>query len=309
MAHPAVTVRDPRTPRYLARYWPLYLMTLPGVALSIVFKYLPMAGIALAFKDYNIYSGFAASPWVGLGHFRAFLRDPYFYKVMSNTLMLSLLKLLFSFPVSIVLALMINELRGTRFKRGIQTVVYLPHFLSWSIVNGIFYTLLSVNGPVNDALAVWGLARIPFYISPGAFRGMLVFTDVWKSAGWGTIVYLAALTSIDPQLYDAARVDGASKLRQIRHITLPGIASTVVVMLILRLSSVLSAGFDQVYIMYNPTVYDTADIIETYVFRTGMGQQAFGYASAVGVFNSVVSMALILSCNSVSRRVAGQTLW
>jgi len=294
---------------YVIHNWDLYILLLPGILLTILFKYVPIYGIIIAFKDFKIFDGFWGSPWVGLKHFNRVFSDSYFYLVLWNSFIISVYKLVWIFPMPIILSILLNEVRNIYFKRTIQTVVYLPHFLSWAVVYGIFYALLSNDGPFNDILAMLGMKRIPFFVTPRVFRGVLVATDAWKSVGWGTIIYLAALTSIDPELYDSSKIDGANKFQQVIYITLPGIMSTVIVMLVLRLSSLLNAGFEQIFIMYNPTVYNVADVIDTYVYRTGLGRQEFSYASAVGLFNSVVSFILIILSNALARRYSGRSIW
>ncbi|GHU72577.1 putative multiple-sugar transport system permease YteP [Clostridia bacterium] len=295
--------------RYFRANWDLYLLLAPAVLTTLLFKYVPMGGLIIAFQNYNIFDGVAASPFVGLRHFVKLFQDRNFYRTLSNSFIISMYKLIFIFPLPIALAILLNEVRCLLFKRTVQTLVYLPHFLSWSIVYGIFYALLMLDGPVNDLRAAIGMSRIPFFVNPSVFRSILVVSDAWKGVGWGCIVYLAALTAIDPQLYEASRMDGAGKLRQIWHITLPGIRSSVVIMLVLRLGSLINAGFDQVFIMYNPTVYNVADILDTYVYRTGLGQQNFSYASAVGLFNSIVSLILVLSSNTVAKKWFGHSIW
>ncbi len=295
--------------RYIRLNWQLYLLLLPAVLATLLFKYVPMGGLFIAFQDFNIFDGIWDSPFAGMKHFANLLTDRYFLLTLRNSFIISFYKLLFIFPLPILLAILLNEVRLLPYKKLVQTTAYLPHFLSWSIVYGVFYTLLTANGPVNDLRHFLGLPRVPYFVTASAFRSVLVFTDAWKTVGWGCIVYLAALTSIDPQQYEAARIDGAGKLRQICHITLPGIRSTVVIMLILRLGSLISAGFEQVFIMYNPTVYDVADILDTYVYRTGLGQQNFSYASAVGLFNSLVSLTLVLSSNWAAKRWFGHSMW
>lgn len=302
------TDQRPRRSKRLNQ-WELYLLLLPAVLFTFVFKYIPMGGLVIAFQDFNIFDGLQSSPFVGLKHFQKLFGDRYFYTTLANSFCISIYKLVFIFPLPIALAILLNEVRFRAFKRSIQTMAYLPHFLSWSIVYGIFYAILSMDGPLNDLRALLGLSRVPFFVTPAVFRSVLVFTDAWKSVGWGCIVYLAALTAIDPQLYEAAKMDGAGKARQIWHITLPGIRSSVVIMLILRLGSLISAGFEQVFIMYNPTVYNVADILDTYVYRTGLGQQNFSYASAVGLFNSCVSLVLVLSSNFIAKRWFGYAMW
>ena len=295
--------------QYMRTHSDLYVLLLPGILLTLLFKYVPMYGLVIAFQDFNIFKGFAGSPFVGLTHFRKLFTDSYFYTALKNSFIISFYKLVFTFPFPIILAIMIFEARNKVFKRTVQTLVYLPHFLSWAVVYGIFYSILSLNGIWNDFTDFLGLGRVSYFITPSVFRGVLVLTDAWKEMGWGCIIYLAALTSIDPSLYEAARIDGAVKIQQIMHVTLPGIMSTIVIMLVLRLGSLLSAGFDQIFIMYNPTVYDVADIIDTYVYRQGIGQMNYSYSSAVGLFNSVVSMVLVLSSNAVAKRCFGYSMW
>lgn len=295
--------------QYMRTHSDLYVLLLPGILLTLLFKYVPMYGLVIAFQDFNIFKGFSGSPFVGLTHFRKLFTDSYFYTALKNSFVISFYKLVFTFPLPIILAIMIFEARNKVFKRTVQTLVYLPHFLSWAVVYGIFYSILSLNGIWNDFTDFLGLGRVSYFITPSVFRGVLVLTDAWKEMGWGCIIYLAALTSIDPSLYEAARIDGAGKIQQIMHVTLPGIMSTIVIMLVLRLGSLLSAGFDQIFIMYNPTVYDVADIIDTYVYRQGIGQMNYSYSSAVGLFNSVVSMVLVLSSNAVAKRCFGYSMW
>lgn len=295
--------------RYIRSNWDLYLLLLPGVVLTFIFRYVPMYGLVISFEDYDIFEGFTASPYVGLQHFMKCFGEPYFYKTLWNSFIISFYKFVFTFPLPILLAIMIFEVHNKAFKRIVQTLVYLPHFLSWAIVYGLFYSILSLDGVFNDFRAFIGLNRVAYFITPSVFRGMLVFTDAWKGTGWGCIIYLAALTSIDTALYEAARIDGAGKLQQIIHVTLPGIVPTIVITLILRLGSILGAGFDQIFIMYNPTVYDVADIIDTYVYRQGIGQMNYSYSAAVGLFNSVVSMILVLSSNRIAGKWFGYSMW
>ena len=295
--------------QYIRTNWDLYLLLLPGIIITFIFRYVPMYGLTIAFQDYDIFAGFSKSPYVGLAHFMKCFEEPYFYRTLWNSFIISFYKLVFNFPLPIILAIMIFEVHNNGFKRVVQTLVYLPHFLSWAIVYGVFYSILSSDGTYNDVRAMLGLERVSYFLTPSVFRGMLVFTDAWKEMGWGCIVYLAALTSIDTELFEAARIDGAGKMQQILHVTLPSIVPTIVIMLILRLGSILGAGFDQIFIMYNPTVYDVADIIDTYVYRKGIGQLNYSYSSAVGLFNSVISMVLVLTSNSVAHRWFGYSMW
>lgn len=288
----------------------LYLMLIPGLAFLFLFKYTPMYGIVIAFQDFSIFRGIGDSPWVGLKHFERLINNDEFLRVLTNTLVISIYKLIFLFPAPIIVAILLNELRQMKFKRIVQSVVYLPHFISWVIVSGIFINLLSVNGGiVNEILGVFGIAPIPFFVDQDIFRPLLVFTEGWKEIGWGTIVYLAAIASIDPQLYEAARMDGANRFRQMIHVTLPGMASTIVLMLILRLGNMLEAGTEQILVMYNPVVYNVADVIGTYVYRVGLGASDYSFSTAVGLFESVVAFVLIISGNQLCRKFLGRSIW
>lgn len=293
----------------------MYALLIPGFLFLLVFNALPMMGIVIAFKDYQIFSGKNAldavfnSRWVGFSYFVQILSDPYFFKVLANTLIISTYKIVFLFPLPIVIALLLNEVQITAFKRTVQTVVYLPHFLSWPIIFGLFFTLLNSNGIVNHLIQVVGGVPIHFFTDNHYFRGVLVASQGWQEVGWGTIIYLAALAGIDPQLYEAAAMDGAGRVRQTFSITLPGIASTIIILLILRVGFLMNAGFEQIIAMYNPTVYDSSDIIQTYVFRTGLQEFRFSYATAFGLFQAVANFALIMVSNLLSRRFSGRSIW
>lgn len=294
---------------YLRKNYEYYVLLIPALVLIILFQYVPMYGLTIAFKDFNIFRGIQASPWVGWQHFRTVFSDYRFYQVLSNTLLISFYKLIFLFPLPIILALMLNEIRSVVFKRIIQTVVYLPHFLSWVIVSGLFIAILGTDGIVNQLIAPFVQTPIRFLMDRSFFRSVLVATEGWKTIGWSTIVYLAAITAIDPQLYEAAIVDGANRFKQTIYITLPGISATIILLLILRLGNILEAGFTQILVMYNPTVYPVADIIGTYVYRVGLGQMNFSYGTAVGLFNSVVAFIMIISGNAISKRFLGRSIW
>lgn len=293
----------------LLNSWEYYVLLLPALALIILFQYVPLYGLQIAFKDFNIFVGIKDSPWVGLVHFQRVFTDANFYRALNNTLIISFYKLVFLFPLPIVLAILLNEVRSNIFRRSVQTVVYLPHFLSWVIVSGLFVSILGSDGVINQAIAPFVDRPIRFLMDRNWFRSVLVFTEGWKGVGWSAIIYLAAITSIDPQLYEAAIVDGANKFRRIWHITLPGISPTIILLLILNIGSLLEAGFQQILVMYNPMVYSVADIIGTYVYRVGLGQMNFSYGSAVGLFNSVVAFILILTGNQVAKRLVGRSIW
>ncbi|WP_240489145.1 ABC transporter permease [Cohnella thermotolerans] len=289
--------------------WMLYLFLLPGVAYFIIFKYLPMYGIIIAFQDYSPFLGIAGSEFVGLKHFVRFFTDDEFVRVFRNTILISLYKLVFGFPVPILLALMLNEVRIRWFKKTMQTLVYIPHFFSWVIFGGIVIQALSPTGIVNAILHLFGMDPVLFLGHKEYFRSIVVISDILKESGWASIVYLAAIAGVDPTLYEAARMDGAKKWREIWHITLPGIRNTIIILLILRLGSVLELGVQQVFMLYNPLVYDVGDIIDTYVYRVGLTEQKYSFATAVGLFQSVVGLILIYISNGLSKRFGGGGLW
>lgn len=294
----------------IRREWDLYLLLIPGLLCVLLFKYTPMYGIVIAFKDFNIFDGMAASPWVGWKHFEKLFTSQDFFLVFKNTLIISLLKIGFLFPLPIVVAILLNELKNVIFKRTVQTVIYLPHFLSWVIVSGLFIDILSTNGGlVNKGLVALGLEPIAFFMDNSVFRSVLVTSAGWKETGWSTIVYLAAFTTIDPQLYEAARMDGAGRIKQVWHITLPGIAPTILLMFILRLGNILEAGTEQILVMYNATVYKSADVIGSYVYRMGLGNQDYSFTTAVGLFESIIAFALVVSGNALSRKYLQRGIW
>lgn len=301
--------------KYFRANWVLYAMSIPGLVYVIGYKILPLIGLQLAFKDFNMFLGkgildsMFKSPWVGLKHFEKIFSSPSFLRLLGNTLTISLMKLIICFPLPIILALMLNEVRSRAFSRICQTLVYMPHFLSWVIIHGIFVTLLSSNGFVNRLLTGIGLQEVGFYTNPQVFRWLLVFTEGWKETGWSAIVYLAALTSVDEELYDAAYVDGAGWLKRLFHITLPSILPIISLMLLLRVGNILNAGGEQILIMYNSTVYSTSDVLYTYIYRTGMGKLDFSSATALGLFESMVGFVLLVTCNGISRKALGRSLW
>lgn len=295
--------------RDLARDWDLYLMLLIPLGALLLFSYAPMLGLVIAFQDFDIFDGFAKSPWVGLKHFQSLFALQEFPRVLGNTLLISLYKILFYYPMPILLAIFLNEVTRSSFRRTIQTIVYLPHFISWAVVSGLVFDLLSSNGVINSLLVRLGGDRVNFMTTPGYFRSIVVLSAIWKEVGYGAIVYLAAITGIDPSLYEAATMDGASRLRRIWHITLPGMASVCVLMLLLRLGTVMDANFEQIYTLLNPTVMDTGDVLSTYIYRNGLSQMRYSYATAAGLFNSVVAFTLVAVSNGISRRAVGRSIW
>lgn len=281
----------------------LYLLTLPGVIYFIVFKFMPIAGMVIAFQNYSPYLGFMHSPWAGLEHFQRFFANPDFWLLFRNTMAISLLNLALFFPLPIVVSLMLNELRNMIYKRVVQSIIYMPHFLSWVIIAGLTFLIFAKGeGVVNNILESMGLEKIGFLTNPNLFWIVVTLQSIWKEAGWGTIVILAAMASIDPQIYEAAKMDGASRLRQMWHITLPAIRSVIVILLILRLGHVMDVGFEQIYLMYNGAVSNVAEVFDTYVYRVGIQQAQFSYSTAVGLFKSVVGLALVLISNRIAKR-------
>lgn len=289
----------------------LYLMLLPGLAYYIVYKYVPMYGVLIAFKDYDILGGIMKSPWADpwFKHFKFFFDSPYFSQLLTNTFLISLYKTVWGTLPAIGVAILIHEGRSLWLNRIVQTLSYMPHFLSYVIIYGISLAFLSeTSGLINRWVVEAGGNSIPFLTSTSYFRSVLVGTDVWKDLGWGAIVYLAAMSGIDPTLYEAARMDGAGRLRRIWHVTLPGIRTVIILLLVLKIGSILDAGFEQIYIMYNVQVMPVADIIDTWVFRVGLEQLNFSLATAVGLFKSAIGLVLIFSSNKLARRWGGN-LW
>nr|WP_240353882.1 sugar ABC transporter permease [Cohnella algarum] len=281
----------------------LYIMLLPGVLYFLIFKYVPMYGLVMAFQDFRPGLGFTNSPWVGLKHFERLFGEPQFWRLFRNTLLLAIYNLVFFFPAPILLALMLNEVRREKFKRFVQTLVYIPHFVSWVVVVGICYILFTTeNGVVNELLYRLTGEKIPFLLSPEWFRTVIVSQQIWKEVGWGTIIFLAALTGVDMQLYEAARIDGASRLRQIWHVTLPAIRSTIVILLILRLGNFLDTGFEQIFLMLTATNREVGEVFDTFVYTKGLTQGQYSYSAAVGMFKSVVALALVLGANWTAKK-------
>ncbi|UQZ86331.1 putative multiple-sugar transport system permease YteP [Paenibacillus konkukensis] len=288
----------------------LWLLLLPCLAYFIVFRYVPMFGLVITFKNYNTFKGIMASEWVGLKYYRMFLENPDFFLLLRNTFLLGAYKLLFGFPAPIALALLLNEVRTVLFKKFVQTVSYLPHFISNVIVASMVIMFLSpTGGLVNQVIRSLGFAPVNFMMEPGMFRTVYVLSEIWQHIGWETIIYLAALTAVDPQLYEAAGMDGASRWRKLWHVTVPGIAPAIVIVLILNVGKVLEIGFEKVFLMYNPATYGTADIIGTYVYRVGLEQGNFSYAAAIDLFMGIISLIFIWTANTISRKVGETSLW
>lgn len=294
----------------ITRAWQLYVLLAPALVYILVFKYWPMYGVQIAFKNYNPADGFTDSPWVGLTHFIRFVNSYHFGQVLGNTLWIAVLGLLVAFPIPIILALLVNQLQSERFKKFTQTVLYSPAFISTVVVVGIMFVVLSPrSGLVNNAIQLAGGEPIFFMGSAEWFRPIYVISDVWQNAGFSMIVYLAALAAIDPALHDAAKVDGASKLQRIRHIDLPGIMPVVTILFILAIGNLLNVGFEKALLMQTPLNLSSSEIIQTYVYHAGLQQAQFSYSAAIGLFNSLLNLALLLFFNTVARRANQATLW
>jgi putative aldouronate transport system permease protein len=280
----------------------IYFFVIPGILFYFVFSYLPLYGIVIAFKDFRISRGISGSSWAGLKYFEQLFSTPDFFKVLANTVIISLYKIVFSFPVPIILAILLNEIGNKRFRSVAQSLMYLPYLISWVILGGIIYNMLSMDGILNGFREMLGMQPILYLGEKQYFRFLLVITDIWKNSGWFAIIYLAALTKINSELYEAATVDGASWLRKIWHITLPGIKDVMIVLFIISMGHLLSAGFEQVFVLYNQRVYETGDILDTFIFRYGILQGRFSFAAAAGLFMSLVSAILLLVADRISKR-------
>lgn len=288
----------------------LMLLMLPVVAYYVIFSYIPMAGIVIAFKEYRLLDGIWGSPWVGLKQFEVLFQTPSFFEVLRNTVVISALRILFGFPAPILLALLLNELRSEKYKRVIQTISYLPHFLSWVVLAGIFLQFLSPSsGPINILLTKMGLQPIYFLGQPSTFVPTIIATGIWQSIGWGSIIYLAAISGISPELYESALLDGANRLKRIWYITLPSIAPTIVVLFILNMGSILNGGFDQIFNLYNDAVMSVADILDTYVYRRGLTGLQYSYAAAVGLFKNGIGFLFVFATNLFARKLGDASLW
>ena len=310
----AGSVRAPsgslRRKLHRSRY--LYALFAAPFAFYVLFEYAPLYGVLIAFTDTKVFRGLGAmltAPGVGFKHFEQYLTDPYFWQLARNTVLLQALGLAVGFPAPIILALMLNEVRAAPFKRVIQSITYLPHFISLVVICGMIVNFVATDGVVNDFLAVLGLPRTSFLVRPEWFRPIYLASEVWQDVGWGSIIYLAALTNVDPQLYEAAALDGAGRLRQLRHVTWPGILPTVVILFILALGRIMEVGYQKIILLYTGATYETADVISTFVYRRGLIQSDFPYATAVGLFTSVIGVVFVVSANRISRSLGRPALW
>lgn len=287
----------------------LYALLLIPFLYYFLFHYMPLYGVIIAFKDYNIGKGVWGSRWVGGKWFGKFLTDPYFWKLVRNTLLLNIYGLLWGFPIPIILAVMLNEVSHLRYKRLIQTVSYLPHFISTVVVCGMVVNFLSLDGVINQITSAFGLQKIQYLMNPGYFGTIFTASGIWQSCGWTSIIYLASLTSVDQEILEAAMIDGANRWQRIRHVTLPSITPTISIMLIMQLGKLMTLGYEKIILLYNGSTYETADIISTYVYRRGILNNDFSYATAVGLFQSVVGVVLLVLSNKVSKKLSDTSLW
>lgn len=295
--------------RYFKKNKWLYILLIPGFLYLFIFKYIPMFGIVIAFQDFNLTRGIFGSKWVGFENFEYLFKSGDFFTILKNSLIISFYQVIFGFPAPIVLAIMLNEVRNLFFKRLSQTVLYLPHFISWVVISGIIINFLSPStGWVNRLIVDFGGEPIQFLLKPEYFRTILISAEIWKELGWGTIIYLAALTSVDPTLYESATIDGANRIQKIWHISLPSISTTIVIILVLRIGHILDIGFEQIFLLYNPTTYGVADVFETYTYRVGLLEGRLSFTAAVGLFKSVVGLVMIIFANRIAR-IFGKSLW
>ena len=306
---PAPTRRPGRWKRSLKRDWPLYTLAILPLIFLAIFRYLPMLGNVIAFRRFRPGGSIFGDEWVGTFYVEMFIHDPAFWKVFANTAIIGGMTLVVCFPLPIVLALMLNEVRRTHFKRIVQSISYLPHFLSVVIVVGMVYQLLALQGTVNQIVDAFGGDAVTFLQKPEWFRFIYVASEAWQTVGWGTILYLAALTAVDDALYEAARIDGADRWQQTWHVTIPGIRPTMVTLLILNIGNFLNVGFEKVLLLYNPMTYSTGDVISTYLYRVGLVSNNLSYAAAIGLFQAIIGFAMVMTANYISKRLVGTSLW
>lgn len=298
-----------RLRRNWAAYRTVYLMLVPILAYYLLFHYVPMLGSVIAFQNFKPALGITGSKWVGLRHFRSFFESPYAWRVIRNTLMINILQILFAFPAPIVFALLLNEVRHGGYKRVVQTVSYMPHFISLVVICGMLNDFTMSDGVISDVLALFGVERSNLLNRPELFQGIYVVSGIWQSAGWGSIIYLATLTRVDPALHEAAAIDGAGRLRRMLHVALPALTPIIIIQLIMRIGNILSQGYEKVILLYRPLTYETADIISSYVYRRGLQNADYSFGTAVSMFNSLVNLIILVSANGLSRRVSETSLW
>jgi putative aldouronate transport system permease protein len=287
----------------------VYLLALPVVLYYIIFHYIPMYGVQIAFKEFVPIKGIMGSKWIGLENFQRIAKDVMFFRALKNTVILSVYNILWSFPAPIILALLLNEVRSKLVKNAVQTITYLPHFVSIVVISGLIIDFTATRGLISDLLAMFGVRRTNLLTNPNLFRTIYISTGIWQEIGFNSIIYLSALSSIDTQLYEAASIDGAGRLSKLVNVTLPSITPTIIILLILKVGHIMGVGVDKIFLLYNPATYETADVISTYVYRKGLVNQSYSYSSAVGLFNSVINFALLISTNKISKKVSETSLW
>lgn len=301
-----------RARKDMKKYWVAYLIVLPVILYFVLFKYKPMYGLLIAFKNFRAGKGILGSPWAdtyGFQQFIDFFQSYYFGRLLKNTLVISGGILIFSFPMPIILALLLNELKNQRFKKVVQTITYLPHFISLVVICSLVRQMVSADGLITEFMELFGYPNQSLLSDKNLFAPIYIISDIWTSCGWGSIIYLASLSGIDPELYDAAKIDGAGRWKQTLHVTLPGISGTIITMFLLRVGSIMNLGHEKVMLLYNPGIYETADVISTYVYRSGIEKQQYSYSTAIGMFNNVVNFIIILVFNKISKKVTEVGLW
>ncbi len=301
---------------YAARLWQnikkhrsLYLMIIPIVLYYLVFCYYPMYGAQIAFRDYSPKKGIVGSPWVGFKHFLDFFKSVYFGRLIRNTLSINLKNLIFGFPAPIIFALLLNEVRWTKFKRTVQTVSYMPHFISTVVIAGMVLQFTATDGFITRIMMLFGYPKQNLMLNPALFQPIYVISDIWQSVGWGSIIYISAVSGINGELYEAARMDGAGRWKQMLHVTLPGILPTIITMFVMRVGNMMNLGFEKIFLMYNSSIYETADVISTYVYRKGLVDQSYSFSTAVGLFNSAINLLLLFGANKLCKRLTDYSLW
>ncbi|MBD7908234.1 ABC transporter permease [Sporosarcina gallistercoris] len=293
----------------VTKNWQLYVLISPVILYFLIFHYFPLYGLQIAFKDFIASKGIIGSPWVGLKHFERFFDSYYFWRLIKNTVGIGVFTLVVSFPIPIILALLLNEVKSLRYKKFVQTVIYAPHFLSTVVVVGMLLLFLKTDGLVNNVIQVFGGTPIDFISEPGWFKSLYVFSDVWQTMGWSSIIYIAALAAVDPAQHEAAMIDGASRLQRIFHINIPAIMPTIVILFILNAGSVMAVGFEKVYLMQNSLNMSTSDVISTFVYRSGILEAQYSFSAAVGLFNSIINFILLIMVNQIAKKVNETSLW
>lgn len=301
--------KDMPTGKYIRINWVLYAMLIPGLLNLIIFKFLPMYGVVVAFQDYSPKGGFFGSTWVGLKHFRAFFRDPFCWRVIGNTFILGIESLIFSFPAPIILALLLNEVKAKHFKKTVQTISYMPHFISMVVICGLLVDFCSSTGIITSITTLFGAQRDNLLNRPELFRTIYVSSDIWQSIGWGSIIYLATLSSTDPSLYEAAAIDGAGRFQQVIHVTLPTLVPLIMLQLIMRMGQMMNVGYEKIILLSNGLTYDTADVISSYVYRRGLQTGDFSFGVAVSLFNSACNIVLLVLANTLSGKLTHESMW